>query len=693
MKSFPVDKIRNVGLFSHGGHGKTTLAEALLYNSGAINRLGRVEEGTTQSDYDAEEVRRHISVQLSVLPTEWKGTRINLVDSPGYADFYGEALEALRVVDAAMLVFEAVSGVEFGAERVWKYANDNRLPRMIVVTKMDRENADFGRAVDQVRERFGKSVAPIQIPIGAESHFDGVIDLISMKAYRGQNGEPTDIPAELRAAAESAREQMIEAAAEGDDDVLSKYLEGETLSHDEICHGLCTGIRSGVVTPVLCASGLQNKAIKPLLDAIVELLPNPGERGPVRATDLTTSKPIELPPVEDAPLAALVFKTTADPHVGKLSYFRVFSGVLHSDSHTWNANRGHDERIGQLFLIRGKVQEPVTQLGPGEIGAVAKLQDVGVNDTLCLKERPLTLDPIVFPEPLFASAISPKTRADLDKLGAALSRLTEEDPTLRVHKHPDTLETLIEGLGETHIDIAAERLHRKFGVDVELAVPRVPFRETILGTAKAEYKHKKQTGGHGQYGHVFLEVEPLPRGSGFQFAERVVGGSVPKNYIPAVEKGVREAVPEGFIAGYPLVDVRVTLYDGSYHPVDSSEMAFKIAAAQALKKAIEQAHPSLLEPIAELTVTVPDQYVGDVMGDLNTRRARVHGMFPDGGMTAIQAEVPLSEVQRYATDLRSLTQGRGSYTLKVHAYEEVPAHIAQSIIAEGRKDHAGHGHE
>lgn len=687
MKSFPVDQIRNVGLFSHGGHGKTTLAEALAYNSGAIGRLGRVEEGTTTSDYDAEEVRRHVSVQLSVLPMEWKGKKINLVDSPGYSDFYGEALEALRVVDAAILVFEAVSGVEFGAERVWKYAQDNGLPRLIAVGKMDRENADFGRAVDQIRERFGKSVVPIQIPIGSQAGFDGVVDLLSMKAYRGNSGEPSEIPTDLQSAAESAREQLIEAAAEGDDDLLSKYLDGETLSAEEIRHGLGLGIQSGAVAPVVCFSGLQNKAIKPLLDAIADLVPSPAERGPVKALDLTTNKTIEVHPTESAPLSALIFKSTADPHVGKLSYFRVFSGVLHSDSHVWNANRQHDERLGQLFTIRGKAQEPVVQLGPGEIGAVAKLADTGINDTLCGRETPLKLDPIVFPEPLFATAISPKTRADLDKLGAALTRLQEEDPTLRVHKHPDTLETLVEGLGESHIDIAAERLHRKYGVDVELAIPRVPYKETIGGSARAEYKHKKQTGGHGQYGHVFLEVEPLPRGSGVEFAEKVVGGSVPKNYIPAVEKGVREAVPEGFLAGYPLVDVRVTLYDGSYHQVDSSEMAFKIAAQGALKKALEQARPTLLEPIGDLTVTVPDQYVGDVMGDLNTRRARVHGMTPASGVTAIDAEVPLAEVQRYATDLRSLTQGRGSFTLTVRSYEEVPVHIAQTVIGEHKKEH------
>jgi elongation factor G len=565
------------------------------------------------------------------------------------------------------------------------------MPRMIVVSKMDRENANFDRTLELVRERFGKQVVPIQLPIGSQESFEGVIDLISLKAYRGAGGEPTDVPADLRPAAESAREALIESAAEGDDTILSKYLDGGELSEDEIRTGLRDGIASGAITPVVCCAALTGKAVKPILDAITTLLPSPTQRGAVTATDGQTNRPIQLRPTEDAPLAALVFKSTADPYVGKLSYFRVFSGVLHSDSHVWNTSRGHEERLGQLFVVRGKSQEPVVQLGPGELGAVAKLQGTGVNDTLASREKPLTLAPIEFPEPMFAMAVQPKTKADLDKLGSALARLSEEDPTLRVYKHPDTFETLIEGLGESHIDIAAERLHRKFGVDVVLSLPRVPFKETVVGKAQAEYKHKKQTGGHGQYGHVFLEIEPLPRGRGFEFAERVVGGSVPKNYIPAVEKGVREVLPEGNLAGYPVVDVKVTLYDGSYHPVDSSEMAFKLAAAQAFKKGVDQAHPVLLEPIVDLSVAVPDQYVGDVMGDLNTRRARVQGMFPEGGMTVIQAQAPLAEVQRYATDLRSLTQGRGTYTLKTASFEEVPQHIAQNIMTEAKKERAAHG--
>ncbi|HVB97588.1 MAG TPA: elongation factor G [Chloroflexota bacterium] len=690
MKSYSADQIRNVGLFSHGGHGKTTLAEVLLYAGGATTRIGRVDDGTSVSDYDPEETHRHISVQLSLLPLEWNGLKINLVDTPGYADFAGEVIAAMRVVDAALILFEAVSGVEVGAENAWKYAAERNLPRLLVVGKMDRENADFNRTVEQIRERFGNRVVPIQLPLGSQENFNGVIDLVTMKARIGPNLTEADIPSDLQAAAEQAREQLVEAAAENDDDLLSKYLEGNELSVEEIRHGLHLGVMKGALYPVLCAAALPNKAVRPILEAIADYLPSPVEAGPIAARDPQTNKPVDVKPLEDSPLAVLVFKSTADQYVGKLSYFRVFGGVLHSDSHVWNSARGHEERLGQLFVVRGKTQEPVLQLGPGELGAVAKLQDTGINDVLCSRERPVLLDPIKFPEPMITMAVQPKTKADLDKLGTALSRLVEEDPTIRVHKDPDTGETLIEGLGESHIDIAAERMHRKFGVDVLLTLPKVPFKETVLVKSHSEYKHKKQTGGHGQYGHVFLEIEPLPRGTGFEFGERVVGGSVPKNYIPAVEKGVREALPEGALAGCPVVDVRVTLYDGSYHPVDSSEMAFKLAASQAFRKGFEQAHPVLLEPIVELSVRVPDQYVGDVMGDLNTRRARVNGMYPDGDKSVIEAHAPLAEVQRYATDLRSLTQGRGTFTMKFTQYEEVPAHISQNVVAEVKKEHQAH---
>ena len=688
MKDYRTEQLRDVGLFSHGGAGKTSISEAMLYSAGVVNRLGRVEDGTTTSDYEPEEVRRHISVQLSLLPLEWKNTKINLIDTPGYADFVGEVHEAIRAVDGAIVVFEAVAGVEVGTEAVWGYADEHNLPRLAVINKMDRENANFDRTLEQMLSRFGNRVVPIQIPIGAESSFDGVVDLLTMKAYRGADLVESDVPAELRARAEQAREKLVEAAAETDDDLITKYLEGEALTDEEIRAGLRTGVLSGKIVPVLCCAALPNKAVTPILDAIVDYLPSPADRPAIEVTNVLSQKTETLKPSDSEALAALVFKTTADPFVGKLTYFRVFSGVMHSDSIVWNASKGREERLGQLFVIRGKSQEPVVQLGAGEIGAVAKLQETQTGDTLSYKDHPVTLAPISFPAPVFAVAVSPRTKADLDKLGNALTRLADEDPTLRVRKDPDTGETIVSGMGESHLEIAAEKAKRKFGVDVILAVPRVPYKETITAPSKAEYKHKKQTGGHGQYGHVLIEMEPLERGAGFEFAERVVGGAVPRNFIPAVEKGVREVLPEGPLAGYQVVDVRVVLYDGSYHPVDSSEMAFKIASAQAFKKAFEAGRPVLLEPIMNLTVTVPEQYVGDVMGDLNTKRARVMGMNPHGGFSVIEAQAPLAEIQRYATDLRSLTQGRGTYTMEFDHYEEVPAHIAQQVMAEAKKEKA-----
>ena len=686
MKAYKTERLRNIGLFSHGGAGKTSLSEAALIDSGAINRLGRVDDGTTTSDYDPDEISRHISVQLSILPVEWRDTKINVLDTPGYADFVGEVKEAIRVVDSAIIVLDAVSGVEIGTESVWKYADEQNIPRFLFVNKMDRENADFYRFLEQAQERFGKGVTAIQIPIGAQDSFDGVVDLVKMRAYRGTSAEEADIPANLVDRASSLREKLIEAVAETDDDLLNKYLEGEELTAEEIESGLRNGVLSGTIVPVLCGSATANKGIQPLLDAVVMYLPSPLDRGSVKATNSVNGQEVELEPSESAPLAALVFKTTADPYVGRLTYFRVYSGVLHSDTQVWNANKGREERIGQAFVIRGKAQEPIVQLVAGDIGGVAKLQETNTGDTLCSRDKPVVLAPITFPNPAFSAAVEPKTKADLDKLGTTLSRLVEEDPTLHVHKDPDTGETLLSGMGESHVDVAAGKAKRKFGVDVLLSTPKVPYKETIVRSTQAEYKHKKQTGGHGQYGHVFLEFEPLPRGAGFEFGERVVGGVVPKNYIPAVEKGVREAIQEGILAGFPVVDVKVTLYDGSYHPVDSSEMAFKIASIQAFKKGMEQGGPVLLEPIMRYTITVPELYMGDVIGDLNSKRARVLGMDPQDGKSIIHAQAPLAEMLRYATDLRSITQGRGIFTVEFDHYEEVPQHIAQSVIAAAKKE-------
>ena len=685
MKNFKTEQIRNVGLFSHGGAGKTSLAEAMLFNAGVVNRLGRVDEGTTVSDYDPDEMKRHISVQISLLPYEWKGTKINVLDTPGYFDFIGEVREAIRVIDGAIVLIDAVAGVEVGTETMWRFAAEYQVPRLVFVNRIDRENADFFRAVDQLRDYFGSSVVAIQLPIGSQDTFNGVVDLVRMKAYTGAKLEEYEIPSELKAQAESYREKLVEAAAENDDALITKYLEGEELTEEEIKNGIRGATLAGKLVPVLVGSATANKAVQALMDAVVDYLPSPVDRGDVKVTNLLTNQEQSLKPGDSSHLAALVFKTSADPYVGKLTYLRVYAGFVHSDTQVWNANKAREERIGQLFVVRGKTQEPVVQIGAGDIGAVAKLQETATGDTLSSKDRPAVLPGITFPKPAFTAAVEPKTKADLDKLGSSLNRLVEEDPTLHVRKEQDTAETLLSGMGESHVDIAVERMKRKFGVDVLVKTPKVPYKETVTAPAKAEYKHKKQTGGHGQYGHVLLEVEPLPRGSGFEFADRVVGGVVPKNYIPAVEKGVREALPEGVLASYPVVDVKVTLYDGSYHPVDSSEMSFKIAGSQAFKKGLDQANPVILEPIMDVTVTIPEQYMGDVMGDLNSKRAKVLGMEPEDGMSIIRALAPLAEMQHYAADLRSITQGRGVYTMEYDHYEEVPPHIAQAIIAEAKK--------
>ncbi|TAK35323.1 MAG: elongation factor G [Chloroflexota bacterium] len=685
MKQYGVDALRNVGLFSHGGAGKTSLAEAVLFNSGAINRLGKVDEGNTVSDFDPDEIRRHISINVSVVPFEWKGYKVNIIDTPGYADFVGEVKEGMRVSDAACILLDAVGGVEVGTEAMWTYADAHELPRMLVVNRMDRENADFFRVLEQVKSRFGKSCVALNMPIGAQASFDGVVDLISMKALRGTKGEEGTVPTDLADQAASLREQLVEAIAETDDELITKYLEGEELSEDELRKALRAATINRQVIPIVAASATGNKGVIPVMNTMVEYLPSPVERGAITATHSQTGQAEEVAISDQSPLSALVFKTVADPYVGKLTYLRVYTGTIHSDSHVWNSSKGRDERIGQLSMIRGKTQEPIPQIGAGDIGAVAKLAETMTGDTLSTKEHPLVLPPIQFPAPLFSLSVFPKTKADVDKMSTALARIVDEDPTIQVRKDPDTAETIVSGTGESHVEIAIEKMKRKFGLDVDTALPTIPYKETITTKTQAEYKHKKQTGGHGQYGHVFLELEPKQRGGGFEFAERVVGGSVPKNFIPAVEKGVNEAVSEGVIAGFPVVDVKVTLFDGSYHPVDSSEMSFKIASSQAFKKGITQARPVLLEPIMSISVTVPDEFTGDVLGDLNTKRARVLGMTPEGGVTVVEAMAPLAEVQRYVTDLRSLTQGRGTFQMSFDHYEEVPAHVADTVAAEAKK--------
>jgi elongation factor G len=685
MQQYGLENIRNVVLLSHSGAGKTSASEAMLFSAGAIKRLGKVDDGSTTSDYDPDEVKRQISISLSLLPLEWQGAKLNIIDTPGYSDFVGEVKAAMRVSEGAVIMVCAASGVEVGTEQVWGYCETSAIPRLIFINKMDRENADFNKTVGQVQERFGAKCLPVQLPIGAQNSFEGVVSLLTMKAYTGSDAKEGDIPEALQSQANSFREKLIEAAAEVDDKLIEKYLEGQELSQEEIGNGLRQAIAAGKLVPILTGSALKNIGIGLLMDAMNGYLPSAKEGKVITVTD---SKEETSAPSAEAPLAALVFKTSADPYVGKLTYFRVYNGAMTSNSQIWNAERKGAERIGQLFMVRGKNQEPVAQVGAGDIGAVAKLTTTNTGDTLCTQAKPVKVAPIEFPEPGFSLAVHPKTKADVDKLGAALTRIVEEDPTITVHRETSTNETVLSGIGESQLEVAADRMQRKFGVGVKLDVPKVPYRETITAGAKAEYKHKKQTGGHGQYGHVLLELEPLPRGSGFEFADKIVGGAIPRNYIPAVEKGVNEAIHEGVLGHYPVIDVRATVYDGSFHPVDSSEICFKIAGAGAFKKGLAEGNPIMLEPIMNIEVTIPEDYTGDIIGDLNTKRARVQGMNPGGGYNVIEAQVPQAEVLRYSIDLKSITQGRGSYKAKFSHYEEVPAHIAEKVIASRQAEKA-----
>jgi len=679
---FESDKIRNVVLLAHSGAGKTSLAEAMLFDSGAITRLGNVNDGTTTSDHESDEIKRQISINLSVLPCQWKDTKLNIIDTPGYPDFVGEVKAGLAVSEAAVIIVCASSGVEVGTQQAWDYITEMNLPTLIFMNKMDRENANFAQTLGDIQNKLGKRCLPVQLPIGAQKNFQGVVDLITKKGYTGASLKEAEIPSDMQSDVDSYREKLIEAIVEVDDELLSKYLDGAEVGVEDIYRCLKQATLLGKVVPILPGCALSNIAVTTLMDAMHAYLPSPKDIGTVAATNATSGAEEKVEVASTSPLAALVFKTTSDPRAGRMSYFRVYTGTLSSNSQVWNVNKSSIERIGQLFVLHGKTQEAVDKLTAGDIGAVAKLASATTNDVLGIKEHPLKLAPINFPEPILNKTILPKSRADLDKMGSALPKLCEEDLTLKVHRDPDVGEILLGGMGETHLEVAAEKLTSKFGVDVMLDIPKVPYKETINISTQAEYKHKKQTGGHGQYGHVFLELEPLPRGTGFEFTEKVVGGAVPRNYIPAVEKGVNEGRVEGVLAGYPVVDVRVTLFDGSSHPVDSSEMAFKLASAQALKKGLAQAQPVLLEPIVNLIIIAPDNFTGDIIGDLNSKRARVMGMKPTQGINTIEAQAPLSEVLKYATDLRSITQGRGTFTTAFSHYEEVPAPIAQKIIAQ-----------
>ena len=679
MKVYRAEQIRNVALISHVGAGKTSLVDAALYDSGAVTRQGKVDEGSSISDYDPDELKRHISLNAKVLPVEWKNHKINFIDTPGYADFVGEVKAGLRVADAALVVVTAEKGVEVGTELTWQYADERNLPRMVLINKLDRENTSFDTALKSLRDQFGLKVVPLQIPIGEQSSFRGVVDLISQKGYTFEGGNKVQeiaIPAELQESIGSYREQLIESAVESDDEIMEKFLEGEELSDEEILSVIKKGTRSGQLIPVLCGAGSKNIAVQTLLDAVVDYLPAASDALPEDAKAF------------DDTLSMFVYKTAA-AQVGTISYFRVYSGTLKPDTHVYNVQTKADERIGQLITTRGKTQEPATEVPAGDFGAVTKLTNTHTGDTLAgSKDVTTALDPINFPEPCYTIAVYPRSQADLDKMGNALNRAAEEDRTLRVTRDPDTAEVLLSGMGESHLQIVIEGIKRKFGVDLESRDQRISYRETIRKKARANGRHKRQSGGHGQFGDVWLEIEPLPVGSEetFVFEDKIVGGVVPGQYIPGVEKGVRESLRRGFISGNPMLYVKVALVDGKYHPVDSSAQSFEIAGSLGMQEAVPLASPTILEPVMTVTITVPESNMGDVMSDINTKRGRVLGMTPIGNnLQQITANVPQAQLLHYATDLRSITQGRGSFKMEFYQYEEVPGNVQQEIIANYKK--------
>lgn len=685
MASFTTAQLRNVALIGHSSSGKTTLAESMLFNTGATSRRGRVEDGTTVSDWDDEAIRRRISVGAAVIPCEHKGHKINVLDTPGFIDFVGEIKGAVSVADAGVVLIDPVSGVEVGTELGWDYLNERNLPRVVFVNKMDRENAQFERVVNNLREVFSGTIVPVQIPIGEGSEFKGVVDLITAKAFLGEGATAAEIPGQLASEVEAARTQLIEAAAEGDDDLIMKYLEGEELTAEEINRGLKAGIASGKVIAVFCGSAVNNVGVRPFMDAVIAFMPDPSIK------EIAAMRPDDTEELLNAdatgPLAAFVFKTVADPYVGKISYFRVFSGILRGDSRVYSLPSGTEERVSQVFTPRGKEQLSGSEVIAGDIGVVNKLAVTATNHTLCDRGHQLMVPAPVYPDPLYSLAVSPKTKADSAKMGPTLSRITEEDPTLQVRTEQGTGEVILSGMGEVHLDLAIRRMESKFGLGLSTAVPKVPYNESITRSAADYHRHKKQTGGAGQFGEVHMEIKPLERGTGFEFdTGRVFGGSISSSFFPSIEKGIRSRLERGPLAGYPVVDVRCEVYDGKMHPVDSKDIAFQIAGREVFKKTFLAAGPVLLEPIMDVTITVPEEYMGDIMSDLNTRRGRVQGMEQAKGKGVITAQVPMAEMQRYAIELRSITQGRGVYSMKFSHREPVPAHIADGVIAAAKRE-------
>lgn len=691
MKSYTIKNLRNVGLIGHGGSGKTSLIEALLFHTGNIDRLGKVEDGTTISDFDPEEKKRGISLSASIAPIEFDDTKINLVDIPGYFDFSGELIQGMRAVDVATIVVSGVSGVKVGTEKAWDYCNKIKLPRTFFINKLDRENSSFDRTLAQLKEKFGISVVPVQYPIGVEDDFKGVINVISKKAriHDAKTNEikEIDVPEELLEKIDECKRMIMEAVAETNEELLDKYFSEGELSDQEIYNGLIEGCATGDIAPVMCGSALKVIGMRCFLEDVVECFPSPKYSIPQKAIDVKKDEEVFIGLNEDKPFSALVFKTIADPFVGKISLFRVITGKLTNEITVVNSNKDKTEKLANIFFMRGKNQIPTREVVAGDIAAVAKLQFTETGDTLCDINNKVIYDKMNFPKPNISMAVLPKTKGDEDKISSSLQKLLEEDPTFTVTRDTENAETIISGVGETHLEVIASKLKNKFGAEVILRTPKVPYRETIKGIADVQGKHKKQSGGHGQYGDVKIKFEPRNDGeSDLEFVDNVVGGAVPRNFIPAVEKGLRECMDKGVLAGYPVVGLRATLHDGSYHPVDSSEMAFKLATSIAFKKGLEQAKSILLEPIMKVDICVPDEYMGDIIGDINKRRGRVLGMEQEGNLQKVNAEVPLAEMFKYSTDLRSMTQARGSFTSEFERYEEVPESEAKKIIEDNTKN-------
>jgi len=690
MKVYDAPNIRNLAIVGHGGCGKTSLVSALLFDAGAVNRLGRVDDGTTVTDFDPDEVERKISLLAALAFAEWKKAKINLIDAPGYANFLSEARSALRVVESALVVVDAVAGVEVQTEKVWGYAEEGGLARLLVVNRMDRDNASFERSLEGIQKVFGRAAVPLAVPIGEGKAFKGTVDLVSGKAQlylddASGKSQAAEVPAAQAETVKAWREKLVEMVAESNEELMEEFFEKGSLSEEQLAKGLRGAVGAGRIYPVLPASSLQNVGVQAILDTIVDLMPSPADRGEAKGTDPAQAE-VTRKPAADAPLSAFVWKTLVDPHAGRISLLRVYSGTLKSDSAVHNASRDIAERIGSLLLLQGKAQTIVPEIQAGDLGAVAKLKDTQTGDTLADKTQPIVYPKVVFPEPATTFAIEPKTRGDDDKISTALQRLLEEDPVLRVSRDPQTHEMLLSGVGQLHIEVVVARLRKRYKVEVNLKKPKIPYRETIKAAAEGHGRHKKQTGGHGQFGDCKIRMKPLGRGEDFKFVDDIFGGSIPRNFIPAVEKGIQDARLKGVIAGFPMVDFQVELFDGSYHDVDSSEMSFKIAGSLAFKDAVPKCRPTILEPVMSVEIAVPDEYAGAVMGDLSSRRGRPQGMEPRGGLQVIKAEVPLAEMLSYDAELTSMTGGRGSYHMEMDHYDEVPGHLQDKVIATARAE-------